>query len=305
MSCYNDGMKIILVAAGAKGRNVVFVDNALNVYPLEEAVQLARARKLENMHAVEKGSGVYLRTSRNVPKKAQLEQLAISQRQLFNFANDTGSGLYHLALKHYLQLQERALRRRENLPYIAIGRVASITKRKAREKLKAHEGFVFEAAKKFDIDPYLLGAIIIDELARFDTLESITDPLLAYYIGVDASAGIAQVTMETARGLIQDGYYNPNPTDPKLSPNKVRVASRKDLYEYVKQPKHSVFFAAAHMRALIDHWKRFVDLYRRPDIIATLYSIGRGKDPHSKPQPSERGLRIAGEFYRLARKWLR
>ena len=151
----------------------------------------------------------------------------------------------------------------------------------------------------------MLGAIIIDELARFHLLEPITDPLFSYFIGGDASAGIAQVTIETARGLIKDGYYNPNPSDTKLSPSNIGATSRKDLYEYVAQSEFNIFFAAAHMRALIDTWNKFVDLNKRPEIIATLYSIGRGKPPHNNPQPSKRGLRIVGEFYQLAHKWLR
>lgn len=298
-------MKIILVVTGAKGKNVVFVDDELKAHSLEEAIQLAKAGKLENVYAVQKVGGVYLRSSRNVPKKVQLEQLSISSHQLFKFADDAGVALSHLAFSRYLQLQERTQVRRENLPFIAIDGIAKISKRKVRATLKAQEGLILGAAKQFAVDRYLVGAILIDEIARFAPIEDMLEKLAVFYIGKNVSAGIAQVKMETARSLIQDGYYDPDPTDPKLSRNKVKAASRGELYEYVRQPKHSIFFAAAHVRSLIDHWKKFVDLNKRPEIIATLYSIGRGKPPHSNPQPSKRGVQIAGEFYRLAQKWIR
>ena len=247
---------------------------------------------------------IYLRTSRNVHQKMQLEALALSSSQLFAFANGAGFTVSHSAFNHYLRLRELALKRRETRPYIYIGNIAHLSKGTAKRRLKEHKAFILAAAKKFEVDPYLLAAIIIDELARFGIWEPITDPLFSHFIGTDASAGIAQIKMETARGLIVDGYYNPNPNDPELSLKNVKKTSRKKLYEYIKQPKHSIFFAAAHMRALIDRWEKFVDLSKRPEIIATLYSIGRGRTPHGNPQQSKRGSQIAGEFYRLARELL-
>ena len=297
-------MKIILAVAGAKGKNVVFVSDTLRAYPLEEAVHLAKDGGFEGVYAVNGKHGAYLRTRPSVPKTEELKTLAVSSHQLFDFANAAGTALSHLALNQYLQLYERTLKRRERLPFIAIGGIARVSKKAAQEKLQSHKGWIFEAAKEFNVDPYLLGAIIIDELARFAPWEPITDPVGGYYIGTDTSAGIAQVTVETARGLIRDGYYNPDPSDPKLSLKQVENVPRRDLYEYVKQPKHSIFFAAAHMRALMDKWKRFVDLSKRPEIIATLYSIGRGKPPHGNPQPNKRGLQISDGFYRFAREWL-
>lgn len=295
-------MKIILVATGEKGRNVVFVTDMLRVYSLEEAVRLAKAGKLENVYAVQKSSGAYLRSSRNVPKKEQLEQLAVSSHQLFNSVNDTHHALSTPAVAHYLQLYEHTLQK-DGGPLIVIEGKARMTKESAKAKLTPHEDYIFAAAKKFNIDPYLLGAIIIDEIARIKPFEDIGEALLVFFVGKNASGGIAQVKVETARGLIQDGYYNPNPRDPKLFPERVRNVFRAHLYQYVKKPEHSIFFAAAKIRSVIDAWKKFVDLSSRPDIVATLYSLY--KDPHADPKPSERGTQIATEFYQLAKEWLR
>jgi len=58
------------------------------------------------------------------------------------------------------------------------------------------------------------------------------------------------------------------------------------------------------MRALIDEWRKFIDISKSPNIIATLYSL-KGKTPHAHPEPNNRGLQIANEFYKLAKEWLR
>jgi hypothetical protein len=296
-------MKIILVATGANGKKVVFVSDTLRAYPLDEAVRLAKEGKFESVYAVNGKHGAYLRTLPRVPKEEELEALAVSPRQLFGFANDAGTALSHLALNQYLQLYDRALRKKEGGAFIVINIIAGVSHKEAKEKLQSHRKIIADAAAMFTVDSYLLGAIIIDEIARYLPFENILEELALFRFSKNVSAGIAQVTMETARGLIRDGYYNPNPRDSKLSPKNIGKTAREYLYEYVKQPRHNVFFAAAHMRAIVDHWKKFVDLNKRPEIIATLYSIGRG-NPHRSPQASKRGLQIAGEFYQLARSWL-
>jgi hypothetical protein len=110
--------------------------------------------------------------------------------------------------------------------------------------------------------------------------------------------------METARNLIKKGIYNPNPSDTRLSPTNIKKTSRAHLYQYVKKPKHSIFFAAARMRALVDEWLPFVDISKKPEIVAALYSL-KYRRPHARPQPNDRGLQIASEFYTLAEEWLR
>ena len=154
------------------------------------------------------------------------------------------------------------------------------------------------------MDPYLLVAIIIDEIARFAPIEPITDPLAGYFIGVNTSIGLAQVETDTAQDLIKRGYYNPNPDDDELPQENILKVSRRHLYQYLKDPKHSIFFAAARMRALTDEWKKFIDISKRPEIIATLYHLPR-RLPHADPQPNARGLQIINEFYPFAKDWLR
>lgn len=282
-------MKVILVATNPRGKNLVFVSDVLRAYSLEEAVVLAKKGTFENVYAVKGRDGFYLRTRPNTA--------------LFASSDDVRQAMSTPAFSRYWLAYQRSLEYKGG-PYIIIDGKPRIIKELTREKLHPHRDLIFEAARGFDVDSYLLGAIIIDEIARFGLLESITDALTGYFVGINTSAGIAQVEIETARGLIERGYYNPNPDDLKLSPANIKKTSRAHLYQYVKEAKHSTFFAAARMRALIDEWKKFLDLSQRPEIIATLYSL-KHKRPRAQPEPNNRGVQIVEEFYVLAKDWLR
>ena len=54
-------MKIILVATDSRGKNLVFVSDTLGAYSLQDAVQLAKEGKLDNVYPVHRGTGIYLR----------------------------------------------------------------------------------------------------------------------------------------------------------------------------------------------------------------------------------------------------
>jgi len=295
-------MKIILVATNSQGKNLVFVTDTLQACSLQEALQLAKEKKLENVYPVQGSTGAYLRTNRGAIKKEQLDRISISSYQLFSLPDNLNYAVSTPAFDDYWLLYQHSLKKGEG-PFIVIDGHALITKERAKGKLQPHGNLVFVAAKRFDVDPYLLGAIIVDEIARMAPFEEIRDVLTGQFIGINTSAGIAQVKTDTARGLIQSGYYNPNPDDPQLSKEKIGKTSRSHLYTYVVQPKHSIFFAAARMRALIDEWQKFIDISKKPKIIATLYSK-KHVDPHPNPKANDRGLQIANEFYKLAQEYL-
>ena len=295
-------MKIILVATDARGKNLVFVTDTLRAYSLQEALQLAKEGGLENAYPVQGSVGPYLRTKPNTPRKEHLDRLSISSYQLFSSLDNINYALSTPAFGNYWRLYQGSLIR--NQPLIVINGHPRITKEAAKAKLQSYRDIIFAAAKKFNTDPYLLGAIIIDEIARMAPFEDIRDALTGQFIGINTSAGIAQVKTKTARGLIKSGYYNPNPNDKNLSPERIQKTSLSYLYQHVKEPKHSISFAAAKMRALVDEWQKSVDISKSPEIIATLYSL-KGKAPHIHPRPNDRGLQIANEFYKLAQEWLR
>jgi len=295
-------MKIILVTTDTRRKNLVFVSEELKSFSLEEAIDLAQDGKIEGVCAVNRSAGTYLRTKPSVPKSEEFETLSITGRNLLSYAQDARHAVSTPALSRYVELYLASLK--EGKLFIKpVGRPKVLTAA-VKEKFTPHRSYIFAAAKKFDIDPKLLGAIIIDEIARLAPFEEIINALEAHIVGLNVSIGIAQVKIDTAHDLIKKGVYHPNPDDMKLPFKRLTNASRAYLYVYLIQPKHNIFFAAGFIRFVIDFWKVEINLAKRPEIIATLYHQGYGK-PHPKPESDERGEQITKEFYRLSKRWLR
>lgn len=296
-------MNIVLVVTDTRGKSLVFTMNTLKSYSANEAAKLVEKNKLRGVHIVHTGAGSYLRANQSTLKEDNLDVLSVSSYKLFAALDNLNIALPLPGFKLYWKHYQTYLKSREDdgEQIILIDDRSRTTVEHVTEKLAPHRKRVFDAADHFSIDPYLLGAIIIDEISRASMLEGISDVLLASFVGRNSSAGIAQVTMETARGLIKQGYYNPDPRDKKLSEEHIDKTPRSHLYTYVVQPKHCIFFAAAKIRSLIDEWKPKADLTKMPEIIATLYHLPYVK-PNANPEPNDRGLQIVKEFYPLAEK---
>lgn len=298
-------MKIILTVTDSKGKNVVFVSEKLRACSLEEVTDLTKKRQVENMCVIEGGMGTYVRSNPNMESKDNLDKLAISPSKVFSFIDDVNNVLPIPSFSAYWKIYQDALsgQGQNAQPFIVIDNYPRTTKKDLRERLVRYKRFIFDAAKKFSIDPYLLGAVLIDEIARAAPIEGIVDLLAVYFLGKSTSVGVAQIKIETARALIKNGYYNPDPRDKSLSKVNIDSASRSHLYSYVVQPKHNIFFAAAQISSLINDWKRVFDISNKLEIIATLYSLKYTK-PHTNPKANNRGLQIVKEFYRLAKEIL-
>jgi hypothetical protein len=298
-------VKIILIATDTKRKSLVFVDENLKVYSLQEAILATQNGLFKNVYTVNRSGNLYLRSTRDTPAGNKLDRISISSYQLFYSLNDIGKILSIPAFKNYWQkYQQNLLQEQEEGKdtCIIIDDHPRITKANVRSKLISNKELIFSVAEKFNVDPYLLAAILVDEIARLNPIEDITDMLSVKFLGINTSVGIAQVKVETARGLMLADCYNPD-SDKFSSKEKIRKATVREIYEYIKQPKYSIFFASATMRNLVDNWKKFIDLNKNPEILASLYSMH--KTPHKNPEPNDRGLQIANEFYKLAKEWLK
>ncbi|OHB25370.1 MAG: hypothetical protein A2542_01710 [Parcubacteria group bacterium RIFOXYD2_FULL_52_8] len=295
-------MKIILAVADYKGKNVVFVSNEFQVLSLEEAARLVKSGVLEDVSLVRRGSSVYLRTKKKVPRERELNALSLTSSELTAFAQGLSHAKSTPALSRYLELYRTSLAGEHEFikPIRNLFKVPVVL---VREALVAHQAYISSAATHFKIDPFLLGAILIDEISATLPLEAIFENITAKGFGFNTSVGVAQVKIDTANDLIRKGLHNPNPKDTKLPFGRMNPSARLYLAPYVVQPKHNIFFAAGFMRFVTDFWRAKADLSIRPEIIATLYHQGYGK-PHANPRPNERGEQIATEFYRLAEIWL-
>jgi hypothetical protein len=292
-------MKFVLVVTDTRGKNLAFVSRELQTLSLKEATEAVRRGDVTGAYVVERKTGTYIRTKSSVPKLEQFEEIAVPFKNLLSYAQ--GVSVNSPPLSKYIDAYTASLQKGQ-LVIRPVGYV-SILAANVKNRIDPRSEDIFDAARQFSIDPYLLGAILIDEMARLLPFEPMIDALQGGMAGKNTSVGIAQVKLATANSLIREGLYNPNPDDKALPFKRLNDGARIYLYQYVIQPRHNVFFSAAFIRSLIDEWKNSVDLNNRPEIIATLYHQGHVK-PHPTPAPDERGSQIAGEFYQLAAQWL-
>lgn len=294
-------MKIVLVVTNPSRKSLVFVSKEIDAYPLEEAVKLAREGKIDGAHVVQGKKSGYIRTNPKVAKSEEFDTLSVTIGNLLLFAHGIHITKVSPVLNAFVELYRSQLEKNGQL--IKPVEQPEVLAKTVKEKLQQNRSFIFNAAEKFEIDPYLIGAILIDEIARLHPFEAILDIVGVQIIGGNTSIGIAQVKTDTANSIINLGLYNPNPKDSKLPFKRLDRIARVHLYSYLIQPKHNIFFAAAVIRDTLDSWIRVAGDKLTPAEIATLYS--KGGKPHSDPTSNARGEQIAGEFYGLAKTILK
>jgi hypothetical protein len=283
-------MEIILVIRDKKGKNILFITNDFRSFTAKELIDVIEKGILSGLHLVFNRKGMYIRSNPNAIASDNLDSISISFGALIKGKQASSLSKYHQKRKEFLKNREK-----QKETVVCIDGKPRKTEKEVIAYLTKHKECILAAARKFKIDSYLLGAILIDEDLRRDWKDDWFDCLAR--IGSNFSVGVAQIKVSTAKNLIQKGYYNPDPTRKKLS--------SKELYEYLKSDKHSVYFAAAEIKRTIDEWRPLIDLSKRPEIIGTLYSLGKKKKPHANPKPNDRGEQIKNEFYKIAIKVLR
>ena len=296
-------MKITLVITNPGGKNLVFLTNSLKTLSLEEAIDKAKTNSLDNLFVIKGKYGEYLRGVPNKSENDNLNTLSVTASDIMSFVNHT---------RHFKSTDAISLHTAQHIssiiesgkPFLETTEGDKAFVSVVRDVIKLHSSIIIQTAKEFDIDSYLLGAIIIDETVRMSQFEEIQDKYLLKLLGRNVSVGVAQVKLETANGLIKNELYNPNPDDTEIPfSGNLRKADREHLYEYVIQPKHNICFAAARIRGLIKEWSKYIDISNMPEILGTLYHRSYVA-PYAHPGPNDRGTQIADEFYLLANKWL-
>lgn len=296
-------MKIILVATDTRAKSLVFVSDTLKVFSLKQVSDLIYSGVLKDVYVIRSQYGNYIRSVPNIVTRDNLDTLSVSGPNIISFVNQTSHAKSTLPISDYMKRYLASLK--EGEPFLTPVAQSKVLIADVKEKFTPHLSLISTVAKEFSIDKYLLGAIIIDELARIHPFEPVINKLEAKIVGLNVSVGITQVKIDTANQLIKNGLYNPNPRDKKLPfTGTLSNEDRRYLYDYVIQPKYNVRFAAAFIRNMIDDWIKYIDLSQKPEIVATLYHLPY-RPPHPKPISDERGDQIALEFYKLAKKWLK
>ena len=291
-------MKISFVITDTKRKSIAFVTDAFDTFSLSEAIKAVENKFFENVYLISGISGTYIRSNPDRKKHNNIDVLSITGPQLIRAAQ--GIVAPTLAIQTYVISYLASIGTTKS--FIEPVKSFQIPTEVVRSVFESHKNTIRKAAQEFNIDQYILGAILIDEIARLAPFEPILEKVGADIVGVNTSIGVAQVKIETANDLIKKGVYNPRPSDKKIPfSGNLTNADRRHLYQYVVQPEHSIRFAAAFTRYVIDFWSEYTDLSSRPEIIGTLYHQGYGS-PHTHPGSIERGDQIAEEFYPLAKK---
>lgn len=292
-----------MVVTNARRRNFVFVSDALKALSLQETIREASLGIVENLLSVRGKYRKYVRLLPNTSKKDNLDAHSVSVAAIIDYAQGIKHAQDSSLISTYTARYVASFKERGEPLLKPVGEYA-VPIVEVKNALVPHARIIMRAAKEFDIDPHLLGAILIDEIARMAPFENIVDLLGLYILGRNVSVGLAQVKLETANGLIKKGLYHPNPDDKKLPFfGTLSNKDREHLYQYVIEPKHNIRFAAARIRCLIGEWSKERDISDMPEILGTLYHRSYVK-PHAHQTPNDRGKQIAKEFYGFAKHWL-
>ncbi len=278
----SDFKKIILVITDSRGISQAFVTDDFQYLLLEEAIALVKRGILIGVHLVEGARSIYIRSDSNDAKEDNLDSLSVPagslSKKIKDPAEDESVSAYAKAYGKFLELKFE----RDELLYL--GRVARIPKKEITQRLKPLTGDINDAAAKHGIDPYLLAAILIDELARMGP-DDLLDVLGKLDV-VDTSVGLAQIKMSTARDMIKKKYY---PANPNISQDK--------LYDLLMDDRASVQFAAAYLD-FIKTFRIKRSLGASAAEVASCYSRGLGE------KVNLRGKQIATKLRKLAKEIL-
>lgn len=80
-------MKIILSIKNSFGKNVAFVTDNLKLFLLAEILEITKQNQIEGVYLVNKNSGSYLRSKKNIPKNLQLDAISIGSDDVSSFVD--------------------------------------------------------------------------------------------------------------------------------------------------------------------------------------------------------------------------
>jgi len=166
-------MRIALVVTDTKRKSLVFVSDELTAYSLEEAIELTHEGKINGAHIVQSNKGVYIRTNPHVAKKDEFDSLSVTMGNILLYAQGIHITKISPLLNDFIAMYRTQLEKNKQL--IKPVDQPEVLLISVKAKLQQHRSIIFDAAETFDTDPYLIGAILIDEIARLIPFESIVD----------------------------------------------------------------------------------------------------------------------------------
>ncbi|MEK9154066.1 MAG: hypothetical protein AAB798_01190 [Patescibacteria group bacterium] len=216
------------------------------------------------------------------------------RRSSVNFESRLETGV------HYVELYADRMPTLHRVEFLLEYSETNAEKRAAR-LLEVYASIVKAAAKEFDTDPVMVGAVIYQEQStNVNFVDTLTDTI-GGVIGLNTSVGIGQVRVNTARAL-EEKY-------PQLVSLSTVFSESGDFarVERLKDPFLNIRYVAAKVHFDETHWKGAgFDLSGRHDILGTLYNTQDVEHPltsHANPEANEFGIGV-GENYERVRALL-
>lgn len=289
-------MIILLKIANKPLQEELFVDENLEIHDKEGIILLIKGQKIDNLSLAKRNGKLYIKSKPNIRTEDNIFHNSISHIELLSFYKNYSKATINRKVKIYDAARKKQQKRGSIIVRDDKGDfVSTKTDDDIIKHLERHKNVILNAAKEQRIDPFLLGAILIDEYCRMGW-DDWLDWLGALNIK-DTSIGIAQIKLNTAREILKKQYYNP-------APDKITYQSPPaQIWFYLNQPEHSIHFSAAAIRLSIDYWqKRKIDLSKQTRTLAYLYSRGYTND--IKRATGKRCTQISTEFYQKAKSIL-
>ena len=183
-------------------------------------------------------------------------------------------------------------------PLVAFAEPPDLTMAKIRER----QSMIRNAARKFDVNPQYLSAIIHTERTlNYDWTDDTMDVAIAK-AGRNSSLGFCQIKLKTAYFIEVQLHNAASRFYPgKRYQNILQVSlSPEDLIDKLMDDSSNVLYAAAYLRIMQTRWaKAGFPIDHRPDILGTLYSTGLfhaggiERQPNPRPKPNDFGRRVA------------
>ena len=206
-------MKISFVITNTRRKSIAFVADTFDTFSLDEAVRAVKNKLFENVYLVSGTVGTHIRSNPDASANNNIDAISITGPQLIAIAQGIIRPM--LTIQKYIARYIASIANTKSFiePVDSFRVPTSVVQR----VFESHSDIIKKAAQEFSIDQYILGAILIDEIARLAPFEPIVEKMGADIIGKNTSVGVAQVKIETANDLIKKDIYNPSPSDKKAS----------------------------------------------------------------------------------------
>lgn len=158
-------MKIILSIKNYLGKNVAFVTDNFKIFLLEEILELTKRDQIDGTYVVKTGTSSYLRSKKSVPKNLQLDKISVGSDGIASFIDNKISESTPM-LSAYVALRNKSLSEGDSPIIKPVENNLYASTAIVKEKLLSVKETIYESATHFNLDPFWLGAILIDEIAR-------------------------------------------------------------------------------------------------------------------------------------------